>query len=196
VLRVYHSWRHLDDRPFRVLAYMALRARDHDAEPWYGAGHDELALIALGLAMGTERERDAGHRTVRRAFTVLHKAGAIRTARHARPGRQATYRLFLDGPTQDGERPVNNPITQDGERPMTIPERRTVSDLRTSVRRTVSDRTQDGERPTKEEEEEELQGQERISPEANLRTANCGRQPVGPVNGYAKPAIRADSPTP
>ena len=45
--------------------------------------------------------------------------------------------------------------------------------------------------PESEEEEEE-----RIFLYGNLRTTKGGRQPVGPVNGYAKPAIRADRPTP
>jgi hypothetical protein len=187
VLRVYHSWSHLDDRPFRLLAYMALRARDHDAEPWYGAGHEELAMIALGLAMATDRERDAGFRAVRRAFTALHKARALKTIRHARPGKQASYRLFLDGPTQDGERPVNNPAETAG--------RRTLSDLweaanvgrSATERRTVSDRTQDAHRPTEEEEEEE----ELKDPEANLRNGEMWKGAPPHLNGSAEPAKTA-----
>jgi hypothetical protein len=174
-MRVYTAWSHLDDRPLRLLIYMALRARDHDAEPWYGAGHEELATIALGLKPPqTDREREAVYRTVRRAMTALHQARAIRTTRYSAPGKQASYRLYLDGPTQDGHRPVNtagdNPETQDGERP--------VNELFTgrsaSERRTVSVRTQDGERPTEEEEEEE----EQRTSKANLRNGELWKAPT------------------
>ena len=101
--RVYIAWGHLDDRPFRLLVYMALRARDGDAVPWYGAGHDELASIALGLPMGTGREHLAGLRAVTRAFTVLHQEGAVTTHRNSRPGKHARYLLWLDTPA-----PVDN----------------------------------------------------------------------------------------
>lgn len=183
--KCYLNWRpHLDDRPFCVLAYMALRARDHDAEPWYGAGHEELATMALGLKMGTEAERAAGFRAVRRAFTALHKAKAVETIRHARPGKQASYRLWLDGRTQDAHRPVNNPPETAGHR--------TPSDLRragnvgrsASERRTVSVRTQDAHRPTEEEEEEE----ERRTSKANLRNGEMWKAAPAHLNGSAEPA--------
>jgi hypothetical protein len=173
-MRVYAAWGHLDDRPFRLLIYMALRARDHDAEPWYGAGHEELAEIGLGLKPPqTSRESEAVYRAVRRAMTALHDARAIRTTRRAAPGKQASYRLYLDGPTQDGERPVNtgvdNPGTQDADRP--------VNELFTgrsmSERRTVNVGTQDAHRPTEEEEEEE----ERRTSKANLRNGELWKAP-------------------
>jgi hypothetical protein len=193
VLRVYHSWRrHLDDRPFCLLAYMALRARDNDAEPWYGAGHEELAVIALGLAIGTERERLAALRAVSRAMKALHAAGAIRTSKRARPGRQATYRLTLDGPTYDADRPVNNRAdTPEHTTPTVV---RGSGNVRRSadIRTTVSGASYDGERRTEEEEEEE----ERKKTEVNLRNGEMWKAYPTHLNGSAKPAIRADRPAP
>ena len=108
-LKAYQLWRaRLPHQPFSVLAYMALRARDNDAAPWYGAGHDELAAIALGLLMRTDRDKENGRRQVRRAMTVLQRAGAVTTHRHGHPGLQAVYLLWLNAPSPVAQRPVNN----------------------------------------------------------------------------------------
>ena len=48
VSAVYAQWSHLPDRPFRLLAYMALIAKDATPEPAYWGGRDGLC-IALGL---------------------------------------------------------------------------------------------------------------------------------------------------
>ena len=123
-LRVYAAWGRcsystkagkaakkqlLADQPLRVLVYMALVARDDDSDPWYGQLHETLGAGALGLDIPepddtpeTQAQRDVALRTVRRAITALHKAGAIETTRRAtfgtRGARPARYRLYLDGP--------------------------------------------------------------------------------------------------
>jgi hypothetical protein len=188
VVRVYTCWGQLGHQPFRIYAYMALRARDDDSQPWYGAGHKELATIALALPYGTEQERAAATRAVRRGIAALQDAGAIRTVRYPSPGHQARYRLYLDTPTQDGDRPVNdgqrpvdNPLTEDGDRPVNNPGtqdgQRPVNELFTgrsaSERRTFSVRTQDAQRPPEEEEEEE----EQRTSKANLRNGEVWKAP-------------------
>jgi hypothetical protein len=123
-----------------VLVYMALVSLDRDSEPHWWEGHAMLAVRCFGYP---EPVADAGLRAVRRAVTPLLEAGAITTTRHGsgRKGRVTTarYRLWLTAPAQDGKRPVDKPSTG----------RKTVE------HRTVSGRTQDGNRPTKEYEEKE-----------------------------------------
>lgn len=164
VVKAFHTWRpKLGDRPFCLLAYMALRARDNDAAPWYGAGHDELASVALGLPMGTEREHQNGIRYVRRAMTALHKAGAVTTHRYARPGRHATYLLWLDTPA-----PVDNRLkrrTRTVLRPIENVGRSASSEPPNVGRSEAERRTLSV--PLRSKEEEELQ--ERSSSKSNLR---------------------------
>ena len=172
MLKAYHLWRPLlDDRPFCILAYMALRARDNDAAPWYGAGHDELAAVGLGLPMGTEHDRQNGIRAVRRAMTALHAAGAVTTHRYARPGKHATYLLWLDTPAAVDNRrkrrtptvlrtPENVGRSATYEHPnvgRSVAKRRTLSDLQRS-------------------KEEEVM-HERTSPEANLLGGEVWKAP-------------------
>lgn len=122
-LRAYHGWRGsaLKDRSMRLLIYMALIARDHDAEPWYGLGHADLAVMALGLELPADNgnpqdraKRDAVLRKVRRHITPLLEAGAIEVKHRATYGalgaKHVVYRLHLDGPF----RPV--PLTGTGRR--------------------------------------------------------------------------------
>jgi hypothetical protein len=195
-LKVYAAWSHLDDRPLRLLAYMALVARDNDAAPWFGLGQEALAELALG-----QKPSDASMRAVRRAVTALRDAGAICTAKRATYGKRGTtnvrYRLHLECPCDckppDAQRPmdnhpgdpVDNPSPPDGERPMDGSGHRTVSDLWTTGHRTVSDLNPpsppDAERPTKEEiQEEVLQLQERSSSKANLRNGELWK--AGPLD--------------
>src|SRR5262245_16524930 len=108
----------------RVLLYMALVARDKDAEPWFQLGHSALAELALG-----RKPDGASLRSVRRSVTELQRAGAITTSRRATYGKRGTqhvrYRLHLDSPAPsppDRKRPmdmpVDNPDPPDGNRPM------------------------------------------------------------------------------
>jgi hypothetical protein len=190
-----------------MLAYMALRARDQDSAPWYGAGHEELAVIALGLPMGSGKQRDHGYRIVRRAMTALHRAGVVETAARAVPGRHARYRLWLNGPTLDHgtqvtERPVNNHPESHERR--SLSDRRPTENVGHSVtgehqfvghsaseRRSLSDLQ-------RSKEEEEVQVQERKDPEENLRNGELWKtappgaaEPPGQIaqNGHKPSAI-------
>lgn len=182
-LRVYSTWgATLGDRAVRVLTYMAIVARDNDAEPWFGLGHEALAEMALGI-----KPDDAGLRAVRRAITELHKAGAITTAkRPSNQGRHVQYRLWLSGPSPDGKRPitpvdncpaepVDNHSSPDAQRPITAP---VVGRILVS-RRTNSDRVvgRSASYPIERRNEEE---EERKNSEANLRTARRGRHARDP----------------
>jgi len=163
VLKVFHAWNHLGDRPARLLIYMALRARDHDATPWYGAGHDELAAIALGLPMTTPAERIQARRRVRRAMTVLHQQGAVTTHRNAIRGRQAVYLLWLDRAAPVDKR-TNRRSNIDLRPSETVGHETAYGDP--TVGHSVDDRrSPDG--PLRSKEEEELQ--ERSSSKSNLR---------------------------
>lgn len=109
-LRVYEGWGALPDRPLRLLVYMALVARDDDAEPWFALGHEALARFALAMDLPelddddprSRAARDAVLRKVRRAVTTLHRRRAIETTRKATFGHRGPgpvrYRLWLDGP--------------------------------------------------------------------------------------------------
>ena len=113
VMRVYLGWAaSLNDRPFRLLSYMALVSVDGDSEPWFGQGHDVLASTALGLKCPSDndKERAAALRIVRRHISPLFAAGAIETRRRATSGNlgvtHVVYRLYLDGPGKDSPFPT------------------------------------------------------------------------------------------
>jgi hypothetical protein len=108
-VRVHDGWAAiLKPNPFRILNYMALRARDDDQEPWFGLGHEVLAVKVLGLKMSErttvrgQQDHDMQLRRVRRAITQLIKEIAIETRDHAFYTRHGAshvvYRLYLDGP--------------------------------------------------------------------------------------------------
>lgn len=108
-VRVHDGWAAiLKPNPFRLLVYMALRARDDDEEPWFGLGHEHLAIKVLGLKMSErttvrgQQAYDVQLRRVRRAVTQLVNEKAIETRDHATFTRHGTshviYRLYLDGP--------------------------------------------------------------------------------------------------
>jgi hypothetical protein len=198
VLRVYHSWRrHLDDRPFCLLAYMALIARDQDAEPWFGQGHAALAELALGMDVPTEaKQRDAVLRKVRRHITPLFAAGAICTRKRARYGRyvksQVQYRLHLDAPCDCEPQVTQRPKAARRQAVDNPPPYRSLNDLQVSesighsvvVHRSLIDRLQVTERPTKEKEEEE----ELRTSKAQLRNGELWKASPVHLNGSAEPA--------
>lgn len=108
-LRVYAAWSGiLPGKPLAVLAYMALHTRDGDSDPWYGLGHADLAVNALGIDLvapkGPEgkKKRDNQLRKVRRHITPLVAEKAIETRDRATFGllgeHHVVYRLYLDGP--------------------------------------------------------------------------------------------------
>jgi hypothetical protein len=189
-LRVYAAWGGiLDDRPLRVLVYMALVARDKDATPWFSQGHDVLAEMALALP---DPGSPQASRAVRRAITQLHGQGAIRTIKRATYGKRGTsnvhYRLYLDGPDPDRpqvtERPMDKSV--DNSRPQ-VAQRPMVSESigrSVVVHRSLSGHPQVAERPTKENEEDK----ELKDSEANLRNGEMWKASPIHLNGSAEPA--------
>lgn len=137
----------------QLLAYMALVSKDDDARPWFGQGHEALALFAMGRPAPAS---DADLRAVRRAIAPLLSIGAIQADRRPAARRDGAntvrYRLHLvaEEPRSIDEPHVDNPVGTG----QTSIERRTVSgpDVGRFVveRRTVCGRTQDGNRPTEE----------------------------------------------
>mgnify|MGYP001337976743 CR=1 FL=1 len=98
VLAAYTAWAgKVPATSMQLLAYMAAVSLDSDPEPWFGMGHEALAIHALGHREPT----DAALRAVRRAIAPLRRAGAISVARRSAPRRGGAstvrYRLHLDG---------------------------------------------------------------------------------------------------
>ena len=96
VKAAYALWRRqVSDRPFVVLAYMALRSLDGDDTPVYFGGWEELASAALGLAVVDEADREAAKQSVKRCTKILRRAGAITTRNTPRLLNRAEYVLHL-----------------------------------------------------------------------------------------------------
>lgn len=110
------SWP-LKPNEFRLLAYMALTAKDTDAQPRYFAARESSAL-ALGRrvedaphpddprAAEIERDRSAAFARVKVATSGLVRAGAIKSIRRGREGQRAEYALLLR-PVESG--PISMP---------------------------------------------------------------------------------------
>lgn len=166
----------------QVLTYMALVSKDKDDWPWFGQGQEALAEFALGR----ENPDRTDVRAVSRAMQPLLDAGAVTVDRAAaaRTGGNSTarYRLNLTDEA-DGERRKWKETCDEKRRkskPAKDPQRTTESghDVRRKVaqRTTVSDATYDGNRRTKEEEDQEEQENQGIR--GDLRTAvTLAREP-------------------
>lgn len=100
VKAVYGLWGHLPDRPFRLLAFMALTAKDDDQPPCFWGGRETLAVglgrdVPTGDDAASKRARHAAFEAVRSSLSQLVTAGAIKRTRSASPGRTAKYELIL-----------------------------------------------------------------------------------------------------
>jgi hypothetical protein len=90
-------WRHLPDRPFRLLTHMALTCRDGAEVPTYYAGR---AAMAQSLGLGDD---ESGRVAVKRALRVLTASGAVSVAYHGHAGKRSEYSLHvLDQLTKGG----------------------------------------------------------------------------------------------
>ncbi len=96
----------------QLLAFMAVVSRDDDDRPWYGQGHEALAIHALGRQAPVGRADIAA---VERAISPLLAIGAIEVDRRASVRRDGPstvrYRLRIVAaePPQIHEPPVDNP---------------------------------------------------------------------------------------
>jgi hypothetical protein len=144
-----------------LLAYMALVSKDKDDWPWYGQGQEALAEFALGR----ENPDRSDLRAVSRAMQPLLDEGAV-TVDRAAAGRTdgnttARYRLNLTDRADEERRKWES--THDGKRRTSKrvedPQRTTKNgrDVRRKPTRrtTESGTTYDGNRRTKEEEDQE-----------------------------------------
>jgi len=177
-LSAYRRWTgQVPPTSLMLLVYMALVSKDKDDWPWYGQGQEALAEFALGR----ENPDPTDLRAVSRAMGPLLDAGAVtveRAATNRGDGNStARYRLNLtdraDAARRDweqsaaGQRRANDPRRgskpYDGKRRMETPPQdqshTTVSGR--AIRRnsashtTVCDEPYDGNRRTKEEEDQE-----------------------------------------
>lgn len=112
VAAVYAQWRQLPDRPFRVLAYMALIAKDATPQPTYWGGRDGLC-VALGLEASP-----TSYRIARRAVADLLEAGALERKYTGHAGKRSEYRVMVTPRKGDAsvlQMPVDNPTSTEGE---------------------------------------------------------------------------------
>lgn len=101
---VYLRWASLPDRPFRLLAYMALVSMDTDCPPRFWGGYPSLAR-ALGRNTpddtpknptdGERKARNADFEAVRLGMKVLLESGPVSILVPKAPGRSAVYALDL-----------------------------------------------------------------------------------------------------
>lgn len=88
-------WAHLPHAPFRLLAYMAVTAKDSDDPPMFFGGQEACAM-AIGMSPDADaKTRQATFRQVRRHLESLVSAKVIERIRPASPGRNAEYALRL-----------------------------------------------------------------------------------------------------
>jgi hypothetical protein len=127
---VFAHWGHLHNTPFRLLTYMAFRARDTDVPPKFYEGREACA-VALGRMTPAEpapgdtsrraeeyrKARRADFEAVRVATQALVKAGAISVSRLPGPRQTTAYVLSLTPSSvqaEPAEQPrVSLPTAQD-----------------------------------------------------------------------------------
>lgn len=118
VAAAFAQWGSLPDRPFRLLAYMALVAKDSTAQPTYWGGRDGLC-VGLGV-----EATPSGHRVARRAIADLEAAGAIERKYVGHSRKRSEYRLVLTpakGDTTVPLSPADNPDEADDKGGRTSP---------------------------------------------------------------------------
>lgn len=104
VSAVYATWHHLPDPAFRLLVYMALVAKDANDEPRFWGGRRVLAFgIARGVPDG-EPIPAATVTAIKRCIRVLTSEGAVEIVYGGWRGKNAEYRLHLDGPRKGSGR--------------------------------------------------------------------------------------------
>lgn len=141
VKAVYANWGHLDDRPFRLLTFMAVTIPDANDPPlWYGG--PEVMAVGLGIILPEPQEgdpkvtacREAAFRAVRRALKANTKAGALTLIRRSAPGRAPMWRANF------------TPATPDAQRPLTASDDSPTPDAQRSEHRTLDVGTPDAQR--------------------------------------------------
>lgn len=104
----YVHWKHLPDRPFRLLVHMSLIAKDTDARPKYFGGRSLLAE-----SLGLDPELPTSGQMVSRAIRALVASGAIDRANVGRVGQRAEYWVKVAKPPKKGDSTVTRRVTQE-----------------------------------------------------------------------------------
>lgn len=126
VNKCYTFWTDLPDRPFRLLTYMSLVAKDTNAKPTFWGGRDSLAE-----ALGLDPSSPSSARMVSRAIAHLVTAGAVARAYIGHHNKRSEYLLTLDkmpkkgdsSVTHKGDSGVRGRVTQEsakGDSPVTL----------------------------------------------------------------------------
>ena len=112
----YGRWGHLPDRPFRLLAFMALISMDEDDPPLFWQGREAMC-IALGRMLPTapaptdtspraeqfRKQRRADFEAVKNAMRALFTVGVVEVHKECGPGQPTVYRLMLHAATGKAE---------------------------------------------------------------------------------------------
>lgn len=167
-------WSHLDHAPFRLLAYMAIVAKDDGDPPLFYQGQEACAM-ALGMSPDADaKARQAAFRGVRRHIETLIKAKCIERLRPAGPGRNAEYALRLSME----RRTLTDLQTEDGERPPSGGKRRTPSATNggrsAAQRRTLGGTTADAHRPPEEKQDYRTKREDEVVTGVDTSPARVG----------------------
>lgn len=103
VNKCYTFWTDLPDRPFRLLAYMSLVAKDTNAKPTFWGGRASLAG-----ALGLDPENPSSARMVSRAIAHLVDVGAVARAYVGHHNKRSEYLLTLDKMPKKGDSAVTH----------------------------------------------------------------------------------------
>ena len=117
---VYLRWARLPDRPFRLLAYMALVSMDTDMPPRFWGGYPSLARalgrntpdeVSKNASEAEKKARNADFEAVRLGMKVLLGSGPVSVLVAGAPGRSTVYALDLgfNTPGQAWASPQGNP---------------------------------------------------------------------------------------
>jgi hypothetical protein len=111
VAATFANWRKLNDRPFRLLAHMALTCLDDAKKPTYYGGRDQMAW-----AIGAEPNA-AGWQAAHRCIAELVKSGAIERVLYGHSGKRSEYVLNVGrragkGVTESIPNPEAQGVTQ------------------------------------------------------------------------------------
>lgn len=168
-------WSHLPHAPFRLLAYMALTAKDDDETPMFYQGQEGMAM-ALGMDPDANaKARQSAFRALRYHVSTLETSGAIKRVFAGAPGRNAEYELSLSMQ----RRKASIPQTEEVELPPSDTQRRKIPHTNggssTAQRRKKNYTTAEGHLPPEDIQDYRTKEQERSTHSGRSTSRARGR---------------------
>lgn len=124
----FTHYRHLPDRPFRLLVHMCLIAKDTDKRSKYFGGRSMLAE-----SLGLDPDAPSSAPMVSRAIAALVADGAVDRANIGRVGQRAEYWLKVATPRIEGNSTVTQRVTLEANGRVTPESREGNSRVKKSV---------------------------------------------------------------